>query len=277
MKQPLRTKLKARIQQTLPRENIYTLPNILTFSRLLSTPAIGYFIVANQPFAACALFAYAGVTDLLDGWIARRFNQQTVVGTVIDPIADKTLMTVLTVCLAVKGALPIWVATLILGRDASLAIAAIYYRFASLPPPKTLGRYWDFSLPSAEVHPTNISKLNTLLQLLLIGMTLALPLVSAAGVTEVAVPVPASTGLSTVDIGSAATVAQWTVATTTVWSGLSYLYTHDAVKILRDEMSDEAKKSILRRGRGLIGMCFVGCALIAVALEGIYNADNGGL
>ena len=52
------------------------------------------------------LFAYAGITDLVDGWIARRWNLQTVVGTVIDPMADKTLMTILTVCLAIKGALP---------------------------------------------------------------------------------------------------------------------------------------------------------------------------
>lgn len=52
------------------------------------------------------LFAYAGITDLIDGYIARRWNLQTVVGTVIDPMADKTLMTILTVCLAIKGALP---------------------------------------------------------------------------------------------------------------------------------------------------------------------------
>jgi cardiolipin synthase len=55
---------------------------------------------------AVGLFAYAGVTDLLDGWIARKWNRQTVVGTVIDPMADKALMTILTICLAAKGALP---------------------------------------------------------------------------------------------------------------------------------------------------------------------------
>lgn len=55
---------------------------------------------------AVGLFAYAGVTDLLDGWIARKWNRKTVVGTVIDPMADKALMTILTVCLAAKGALP---------------------------------------------------------------------------------------------------------------------------------------------------------------------------
>lgn len=55
---------------------------------------------------AVGLFAYAGITDLLDGWIARRWNRKTVVGTIIDPLADKALMTILTVCLATKGALP---------------------------------------------------------------------------------------------------------------------------------------------------------------------------
>lgn len=52
----------------------------------------------------------------------------------------------------------VWLAGIILGRDVGLAISAIYFRWISLPPPKTMVRYWDFSLPSAEVHPTTISK-----------------------------------------------------------------------------------------------------------------------
>lgn len=88
------------------REDIYTLPNILTFSRLAAAPFIGYFVLHDSHAWAAGLLAYAGVTDLLDGWIARKWNSKTVVGTVIDPMADKVLMTVLTVCLAVKGALP---------------------------------------------------------------------------------------------------------------------------------------------------------------------------
>jgi hypothetical protein len=87
-------------------ENIYTIPNLLTFSRLVAAPCIGYCILHDQPGWALGLFAWAGVSDLLDGWIARRWHQGTVVGTVIDPMADKTLMTVLTVCLAANGALP---------------------------------------------------------------------------------------------------------------------------------------------------------------------------
>jgi cardiolipin synthase (CMP-forming) len=100
---PLRKVLPASLTT---HENIYTLPNLLTFSRLIAAPFVGYCILHDQHALALGLFAYAGITDLLDGWIARRWNQKTVVGTVIDPMADKTLMTVLTVALATKGALP---------------------------------------------------------------------------------------------------------------------------------------------------------------------------
>ena len=94
------------LTQLTPHENIYTIPNILTASRLIAAPIIGYLVLHDHHAWAVGLFTYAGITDLVDGWIARRWNLQTVVGTVIDPMADKTLMTILTVCLAVKGALP---------------------------------------------------------------------------------------------------------------------------------------------------------------------------
>ncbi|KAI1102587.1 hypothetical protein F4804DRAFT_312725 [Jackrogersella minutella] len=196
-----------------PHENIYTVPNILTFSRIAVAPFIGYAILHDAHAWALGLFAYAGVSDLLDGWIARRWKLQTVVGSVVDPMADKMLMTVLTVCLAYNGALPVWLAAIILGRDVGLGIAAIYYRWISLPPPKTFTRYWDFSLPSAEVRPTTISKYNTFLQLGLMGATMVTPFL-------------------TVDVGLAMTAFQYLVATTTVWSGLSYVFSKDAVKIL---------------------------------------------
>jgi cardiolipin synthase len=159
----------------------------------------------------------------VDGWIARKWKLQTVVGTIIDPLADKTLMTILTVTLATKGLLPLWLAVVILGRDVGLAISAIYYRWISLPPPKTMARYWDFSLPSAEVRPTQISKINTALQLGLIGATTALPVVGAG------------TMLGGVELGVLMTGFQYLVGGTTVWSGLSYVWSKDAVKILKPE------------------------------------------
>lgn len=87
-------------------ENIYTLPNILTFSRLIAAPIVGYLIIHDLHTPALGLFVYAGVTDLVDGWIARKWGLQTVLGTVIDPMADKALMTVVTVTLAMEGVLP---------------------------------------------------------------------------------------------------------------------------------------------------------------------------
>ena len=105
---PTKAPLPRRVLTSLTphHENIYTLPNILTISRLVAAPLIGYLVLHDQHAWAVGLFAYAGITDLIDGHIARRWKLQTVVGTVIDPMADKTLMTILTVCLAVKGALP---------------------------------------------------------------------------------------------------------------------------------------------------------------------------
>lgn len=87
-------------------ENIYTVPNILTFSRLVAAPLVGYFLVHDHHAAALSLFVYAGLTDLVDGYIARRYNLQTVVGTIIDPMADKLLMTIGVACLAVNGSIP---------------------------------------------------------------------------------------------------------------------------------------------------------------------------
>ncbi|KAM4062239.1 CDP-alcohol phosphatidyltransferase domain-containing protein [Hirsutella rhossiliensis] len=195
-------------------EDIYTVPNILTLTRLAAAPGIGCLVLYDARAWAVGLFAYAAITDVVDGWIARRWNCKTVVGTVLDPMADKALMTVLTACLAVTGDLPVWVATIILGRDVGLGIAAIYYRWISLPPPKTFARYWDFSLPSAEVRPTTISKYNTFLQLTLVGATTVAPLLDA-------------------DMSWALNVLQYVVAVTTLWSGLSYILSKDAVKIIK--------------------------------------------
>lgn len=82
-----------------------------------------------------------------------------------------------------------------------------------------MARYWDFSLPSAEVHPTTISKANTFLQLLLVGWAMAMPVVPAAMVE--------AWHLAVGFVGF-----QYLVAATTVWSGASYVYSKDAVKIL---------------------------------------------
>lgn len=193
----------------------------------------------NQPLLALSLFTYAGITDAVDGYLARRYNSQTVVGTVIDPMADKLLMTITVICLTLQGTLPIWLAVIVLGRDVALAISAIYFRWISLPPPKTMSRYWDFSLPSAEVHPTEISKINTLLQLLLIGNAMVLPVLPELWVD--------AWNLRGVFEGWC-----YLVSGTTIWSGLSYVGNSKAVKILSREEIDDRQKAmgVKRDGEG---------------------------
>ncbi|KAI9143804.1 cardiolipin synthase-like protein [Paraphysoderma sedebokerense] len=207
-------------------ENLYTIPNLLTFSRLVASPFLGYFVTAGHYEAALGLFAFASATDLLDGYIARRYNMQSFVGSIIDPLADKVLMTTLTISLGYVELIPVPLAALILGRDAGLILASFYYRYISLPPPKTLTRYFDFSLPSAEVHPTLVSKINTALQLGLMGAALSSPVFEFVG----------HPGLLWL---------QGLVGITTVWSGLSYVWSKNAVRILdRKEVLKKLKDRI---------------------------------
>ena len=150
-------------------------------------------------------------------------------------------------------------ATLILGRDAALAVAAIYYRYASLPAPKTFTRYWDFSLPSAEVHPTTVSKYNTFLQLILIGSTLALPVVTLGGQHAGLLQ---NVGLGDADLHRIMTYFQWLVAGTTAWSGLSYAYLRNVVTILGTNETLKARQGA--RGRAIVGVTFGGVVAAAV-------------
>ncbi|GAB1518334.1 hypothetical protein RhiTH_001393 [Rhizoctonia solani] len=87
-------------------ENIYTIPNALTVSRIIACPVLGWAILEGKYGFATGLLLYAGITDWIDGYLARKWNMRTVIGTILDPAADKTLMTTLTVTLAMKGLLP---------------------------------------------------------------------------------------------------------------------------------------------------------------------------
>lgn len=153
----------------------------------------------------------------------------------------------------------VWLAVVILGRDISLAISAIYYRYASLPAPKTLARYWNFSLPSAEVHPTFVSKVNTALQLFLIGAAVTGPVFWTSSLAS-------SLNLSyngTVD--NLWFASQALVGATTAWSGLSYLWTKNAVTF--QNLDSKRAMEIVIRGRVILGLSFLGCLVVALFLE----------
>jgi len=195
------------------KENIYTIPNALTLSRIAACPFLGWCILDGKFATATGLLVYAGVTDWVDGFLARRYNMKSVLGTILDPAADKTLMTTLTITLAVKGLLPLTLAFVVIGRDFLLSISAFYIRYKTLPEPKTQRRYWDFSIPSAEVQPTRISKVNTALQLALMGVTTISPLV-------------------VFNLQPMLNIFQLVVGSTTIASGLSYLFSTTAVRVV---------------------------------------------
>ena len=105
--------------------NIITIPNLLTFLRMALIPVFASLLFYGQSGWALLIFVIAGVSDGVDGFVARRFNQESALGTIIDPIADKLLMTTAFVILTLPNILPptrhlpvpFWVTAVVLGRD----------------------------------------------------------------------------------------------------------------------------------------------------------------
>jgi cardiolipin synthase (CMP-forming) len=119
------------------------LPNALTLVRIILTPFIGLELAARDFGGAFPLIILAGITDALDGLLARRFHWHTALGAKLDPIADKLLLSVVFLALGFAGALPWWIVVLVLGRDLLiLAFAAWALRFTSIRafPPSLWGK-----------------------------------------------------------------------------------------------------------------------------------------
>src|SRR5690348_926103 len=94
-----------------------TLPNLITLARICLVPIIIGCVISGAWPAAFWLFLAAGLSDGLDGFIAKRFNQRSELGAILDPLADKALLVSLTIALALSAALPAWLAILIVFRD----------------------------------------------------------------------------------------------------------------------------------------------------------------
>lgn len=127
------------------------LPNVLTTLRLLLALPIGWMILAGHFTAVAWLALIAGLTDGLDGWLARKLDARSQYGAVVDPLSDKAMLNVTYLALAVVAALPWWIAILVLARDVVIIGGAVWYRL-------WMGHYsMDPSLPG---------KLSTFLQIL---------------------------------------------------------------------------------------------------------------
>jgi cardiolipin synthase (CMP-forming) len=115
-----------------------TLPNLFTLARLLLAPVIVAEIVNRRAFAALSFFALAAATDLIDGYLARRFGATTPAGAFLDPIADKLLLTGVYLALALAGSVPWWLVVVIFGRDllilAASAVALLATKLRAFPP-----------------------------------------------------------------------------------------------------------------------------------------------
>ena len=100
-----------------PSDAIFTLPNVISFVRLCMIPAFFVMLMQGNNIVATALFAIAACTDFLDGQIARRTNQVTKLGRMLDPAVDRLLMILGVLGVYLTGRIPLWIIVLVLGRD----------------------------------------------------------------------------------------------------------------------------------------------------------------
>lgn len=98
----------------------WNVANAITVGRIVAAPVTGYWIFNAQYDYALGGLLYAGISDWLDGVVARRFKLQTVIGSYLDPLADKLLVSTTTTCLALKGVIPLYLVGMIVGRDLAL-------------------------------------------------------------------------------------------------------------------------------------------------------------
>ncbi len=134
------------------------IPNLITSFRILLIAPIAVALLHHEQLIALGLFFLAAGSDLVDGFIAKRFGWQSALGGVLDPAADKLLLDTSFVVLAVMGLVPLWLMATAVARDLIIVGGAVAYRL------------W---LGAVEARPSNLSKLNTLCQALFIVCVIA--------------------------------------------------------------------------------------------------------
>ena len=165
------------------------LPNLVTLARMLMTPLAVTMIISQRFLPAFLIFILAGVSDAIDGFIARNFDLRTELGAYLDPLADKALLISIYVSLAIYAGLPAWIAVTVVSRDVMILFAVLVS--------------WLLDKP-VEIRPVWVSKFNTVAQIALAGFAL--------GVRAYALdPQPVQTYLV------------WVVAGTTLASGGVYI------------------------------------------------------
>ena len=212
-------KIKTKLQsvKSFSKENILTFPNAISFSRLLTTPVLGYLIIYNNYAIAAVTFSILCFSDLVDGYIARNVKgQSSILGSIIDPLADKLMIGTATVTLGIVGILPLPLVFLFVLRDVGLVLFSFYLRYISLPPPISLYQYCNLKLKSVQATPSNVSKVNTVLQALLISTSLLAHVFDFAS-------------------SSVLPFLWYLTGTTTVWSSVDYFWFKSGYRIIRKQ------------------------------------------
>jgi cardiolipin synthase len=122
--------------QTELSSRVLTVPNLLSFLRLALVPVFLWLIVDGYDAWALLVLAVSSLTDFLDGWIARRFNQITRLGQLLDPAADRLYIFAALIGLAWRELVPWWIVVVVVGRDVFLLILGVVlanHGFGPLP------------------------------------------------------------------------------------------------------------------------------------------------
>lgn len=135
-----------------------SIPNLITLMRVILVPVVFWLLVTQQLKAAFLVFVLAGISDGIDGFLAKRFNWETELGAYLDPIADKLLIVCIFIALGVTGHLPSWIVIAVVSRNVLIVIAVVLSWLLGHPTP---------------MKPIAVSKANTVAQIVLAAVVLA--------------------------------------------------------------------------------------------------------
>ena len=167
------------------------IPNIITAFRFLLVPPVVILLLQERFAAALVVFGVAGFSDGLDGFLAKRFDWRSRLGSLLDPLADKLLLVCSFLTLGWLGWIPPWLVALVILRDLVIVTGAIFYHMR---------------IEQLEARPTMASKLNTVTQILLV------------------LTVMFSLGIKTLP-ALWIDILLYSVLATTLWSGIDYIWT----------------------------------------------------
>jgi cardiolipin synthase len=167
------------------------IPNLITAGRILLVLPTCLALLHRDYSLALTLFAVAGLSDGIDGFLAKHYDWTSRLGALMDPLADKALLVTSYAAITWTGLLPVWLFVLIILRDAVIVGGAVVY---------------NFRVARLEAAPTLVSKLNTLLQILLVLLVILGQVITWVQAWWV-------------------TLLVYAVAVTTLWSGIDYVVT----------------------------------------------------